>query len=59
MHDTTTTKPTACVWWSITHAAWGCQIGNQRTWHYNEQDAIRYGEQLAAKVQRRSLIGVA
>ena len=52
----TTDTPTACVWWSSTRAAWGCQIGNYRSWHYNEQDAIRTGEQLAEKVRRCSFI---
>jgi hypothetical protein len=51
-----TTTPTACIWWSITRAAWGCQIGNDRTWHYNERDAIRHGEQLASRVRLCSFI---
>lgn len=45
------TRPAAVVWWSPTHAAWGCQIGNERSWHYNERDAIRHGEALAAAVR--------
>lgn len=53
-----TTPPRAIVWWSITHTAWGCQIGNDRSFHYNEADAIRHGERLAATVARRSLIVV-
>jgi hypothetical protein len=51
-----TTTPIACVWWSVTRCAWGCQIGNDRTWHYNERDAIRYGEQLAERVRLCSFI---
>lgn len=51
-----TATPRACVWWSITRAAWGCQIGNHRSWHYNEADAIAHGERLAIEVQRCSLI---
>jgi hypothetical protein len=25
---TETSSPVACVWWSTTRGAWGCQIGN-------------------------------
>ena len=51
-------QPKACVWWSPTRAAWGCQIGNERSWHYNEADAIKEGERLGGKVARRSIIEV-
>jgi hypothetical protein len=54
----TTTPPVACVWWSTTRAAWGCQIGNNRSWHYSEQAAIRHGEQLAESVRLCSAIAV-
>lgn len=50
------TAPQACVWWSPTRVAWGCQIGNDRTYHYNERDAIRHGEALAAEISHRSVI---
>jgi hypothetical protein len=53
---TTTTTPTAYVWWSPRHCAWGCQIGDDRSWHYNECDAISYGERLGAAIALRSLI---
>ena len=56
MTTTTQPAPVALVWWSITRAAWGCQIGNDRSWHYNERDAIAHGERLAAAVQPRSCI---
>ena len=51
-------QPSACVWWSTTRAAWGCQIGNERSWHYNEADAIKEGERLGAKVARCSMFQV-
>jgi hypothetical protein len=50
------TAPIALVWWSMAHTAWACQIGNNRTLHYNERDAIAHGERLAAAVQRGSCI---
>jgi hypothetical protein len=53
---TETSSPVACVWWSTTRGAWGCQIGNDRSWHYNEHDAIRCGQQLAERVRRCSAI---
>ena len=58
MTTTTTTQPKACVWWSPTRAAWGCQIGNERSWHYNEADAIKEGERLGAEVARCSMFQV-
>ena len=51
-------QPTACIWWSPTRAAWGCQIGNERSWHYNEADAIKEGERLGAKVTSCSMFQV-
>jgi hypothetical protein len=48
----------ACVWWSPTRAAWGCQIGNDRTFHYSEEAAIRHGNRLAAVIRRCSPIQV-
>lgn len=56
MTTTTQPAPVALVWWSITRTAWGCQIGNDRSWHYNERDAIAHGERLAAAVQLGSCI---
>jgi hypothetical protein len=56
---TTTTKepaPVALVWWSFSRAAWCCQIGNDRSFHYNERDAIAHGERLAAAVSLHSCI---
>jgi hypothetical protein len=50
------TAPIALVWWSMTHTAWACQIGNDRTLHYNERDAIAHGERLAATLQLGSCI---
>jgi hypothetical protein len=49
---------TACVWWSPTYCAWGCQIGNRRSWHYNEKDAIKEGETMAAEIKRCSIFQV-
>ena len=51
-------QPKACIWWSPTRAAWGCQIGNERSWHYNEADAIKEGERLGAEVARCSMFQV-
>ncbi len=56
MTTTTQPAPVALVWWSITRIAWGCQIGNARSWHYNERDAIAHGERLAAAVRLGSCI---
>ena len=58
MESTTTAQaaPVAVVWWSIKHAAWACQIGNDRSWHYNERDAVAHGERLAAAVRLGSCI---
>jgi hypothetical protein len=53
---TTYTAPIALVWWSMTHTAWACQIGNDRTLHYNERDAIAHGERLAATLRLGSCI---
>lgn len=53
---TTATRQTACVWWSTTRCAWGCQIGNERSWHYSEAAAIAHGQQLADDIQRCSAI---
>jgi hypothetical protein len=46
----------AVVWWSIKHAAWGCLIANDCSWHYNERDAVAHGERLAAAVRLGSCI---
>ena len=56
MTNTQQQTPQACIWWSPTHAAWGCQIGNDRAYRYNERDAIRHGEELAAEIRRCSVI---
>ena len=46
----------ACVWWSIAKAAWGCQIGEESSWHYSEQAAIDYAKERGMAIARRSLI---
>lgn len=56
MDRTNTPTPEAVIWWSTTRAAWGCQIGNARSYHYNEADAMRYGAALAATVRSGSQI---
>ena len=58
METTTTSQPApvAVVWWSVRNAAWGCQIGSDRSWHYNERDAIAHGERLTAAVRLGSCI---
>jgi hypothetical protein len=47
-----TTTPTPCVWWSATRCAWGCQIGNDRRYFYNEHDAKAWGEAIAGQAAR-------
>jgi hypothetical protein len=51
--------PKACVWWSPTKAAWGCQIGNDRSWHYSEQAAIDCGREMGLAIVQRSMFQVA
>ncbi len=54
---TNTRRPgVALVWWSPTRAAWGCQIDDQRTYHYSEAEAEAHGRQLVDEVHSRSVI---
>jgi hypothetical protein len=46
------------VWWSINKVCWICQIGNNITHHYNESDAIAYGNALVELVRVESAIRV-
>jgi hypothetical protein len=39
-----TSQGTALVWWSPTHTCWRCKVGENITHHYNEVDAISYGQ---------------
>lgn len=57
-HEHTTGSPEAVIWWSPTRVAWGCQIGNSRSWHYNERDAIQHGQALAERVRLASIVQV-
>ena len=48
----------ALIWWSINKVCWICQIGNNITHHYNESDAIAYGNALVELVRVESAVRV-
>jgi hypothetical protein len=56
MHTiSTAAAPVALIWYSIKTVCFICQINKERTYHYSEQAAIKYGETVGATIQLGSL----